>query len=101
MLHRLSDQIKCGYNNDLSVSDLPKADQRQKDDVARTTRSDRLPRRNDDRRVERRYDDRDRRHDDRPKSSRPGQFCRRRPDNVIHRRSDILTKAKYIYYICI
>jgi len=56
MLHRLSDQIKCGYNNDLSVSDLPKADQRQKDDVARTTRSDRLPRRNDDHREEQRYD---------------------------------------------
>ena len=27
MQHRFSDQIECGYDNDLSVSDLPKADQ--------------------------------------------------------------------------
>ena len=26
MQHRFSDQIECGYDNDLSVSDLPKAD---------------------------------------------------------------------------
>ena len=95
-----SDQIECGYKNDLSVCDLPKADQCHKDDIARTTRSDRLSRRND-RRVERRYDDRDRCHDDRLESSRAGQFRRRRSDNVIHRRLDILTKAKYLYYICI
>ena len=100
MQHRFSDQIECGYDNDLSVSDLLKADQWHKDDVARTTRSDCLPRRND-RRVERRYDDRNRCHDDRLESSRAGQFRRRRPDNVIRRRSDILTKAKYLYYICI
>ena len=42
MKHRFSDQIECGYNNDLSVSDPPKADQWRKDDVARTTRSNRL-----------------------------------------------------------
>ena len=46
------------------------ADQQHKNDVARTFRSDRLPRRNDDRREERRYNDRDRRHDDRLESSR-------------------------------
>jgi len=39
MQHRFSDQIECGYDNDLSVSDLPKADQWHKDDIARTTRS--------------------------------------------------------------
>ena len=79
----------------------PITDQHHKDDVAWTTRSDRLPRRNNDRREERCHDDRYRRHDDRLESLRAGQFRRRRPDNVIRRRSDILTKAKYLYYICI
>ena len=101
MSHRLTDQIECGYDNDLSISDLPKADQRHKDDIARTTRSDRLPRRNNDRREERCHDDRYRRHDDRLESWRAGQFRRCRPDNVIRHRSDILIKAKYLYYICI
>ena len=100
MSHRLSNQIECGYNNNLSVSDLPKDDQWHKDDVAWTTRSDRLPHRND-LRVERRYDDHDRCHDDRLESSKAGQFHRRRPDNVIRCRSDILTKAKYLTYIYI
>ena len=36
------------------------------------------PRRNDDRREERRYDDRDHSHDDRSKSSRTGQLHRQR-----------------------
>ena len=27
MQHRFSDQIECGYDNDISVSDLPNADQ--------------------------------------------------------------------------
>ena len=100
MSHHLSDQFECGYDNDLSVSDLPKADQWHKDDVDRTTRSDGLPRRNDHR-VERRYDDHDRCHNDRLESSRAGQFRRCRPDNVIRRRLGILNKAKYLYYICI
>ena len=100
MQHCFSYQIECGYDNDLSIPDLPKANQWHKDDVAQTTRSDRLPRCND-RRVERCYDDRDRCHDYRLESSRAEQFRRRRLDNVIRRRSDILTKAKYLYYICI
>ena len=101
MSHRLSDQIECIYDNNLSISDLPKADQRHKDNIARTTRSDRLPHHNDDRRVERCYDDHDRRHNDRLESLRVGQFRRRRPDNIIRLRSDIMTKDKYISYICI
>jgi len=82
MQHRFSDQIECGYDNDLSIFDLPKANQWHNDDVARTTRFDHLPRRND-RHVERRYDDRDRCHDDRLQSSRAGQFRRCRLDNII------------------
>ena len=39
-------------------------------------------------------DNRDRRHDDSSKSSRAGQFHQRRPDNAIHRRPDVLSKAK-------
>ena len=38
------------------------------------------PRRNDDRREERRYDNRDHSHGDRPKSSRTGQLHRDQPD---------------------
>jgi len=34
MQHRFSNQIECGYVNDLTESDLPKADQHHKDDVA-------------------------------------------------------------------
>jgi len=64
------------------------------DDVARTTYSDYLPRRNDDRREERRCDNHDRRHDNRPKSSRAVQFRQRQPDNAIRRRPDVLSKAK-------
>ena len=56
--------------------------------AAQTTRSDRLPCHND-RREERRYTDRDRRHDDRPESSRAGQFHRRR--------LDIMSKDKYLF----
>ena len=48
------------------------ADQRHKDNVVWTSWSDRLPRRNDDRREKRRYNDRDRRHDDRLETSRAG-----------------------------
>ena len=40
--------IECSYVNDPPKSDWPKADQRYKDDVAQTTRSDRLSHRNDD-----------------------------------------------------
>jgi hypothetical protein len=79
----------------------PKADQYYKDNVTQTTRSDRLPRRNDDRRKERRYDNRDRRHDDKPESLRAEQFCRRRPNNVIRYRPDVVTKVKYLSYFCI
>ena len=34
MPHRFSDQIECSYVNDLPDSDLPKANQWHKDDVA-------------------------------------------------------------------
>ena len=100
MQHHFFDQIECGYDNDLSIFDLPKVDQWHKDNVTQTTHFDSLPCHND-RRVERHYDDRDRCRDDRLESLRAGQFRRHRLDNVIRRRSDILTKAKYIYYICI
>ena len=56
----------------------------------RTTRSDRLPRHND-RRVERRYNDRDCCHDDMPESSRSGKFHRHRPD--------VMSKDKYLLYM--
>ena len=46
------------------------ADQRHNDDIARTTHSDRLPRRNDDRREERC-------HNDMLESTRARQFCQR------------------------
>jgi len=42
------------------------------------TTSTTRPRRNNDRRKERRYDNRDHRHDDRPESSRTGQLHRQR-----------------------
>ena len=64
----------------------PITDQHHKDDVAWTTRSDRLPRRNDDNRV--------RHHDDSSESSRAGQFSTRQPDNAIRHQSDVLSKAK-------
>jgi len=41
------------------------------------------------------YDNHDHHHNDRPKSSRARQFHHRRPDNVIHRRPDILTKVPF------
>lgn len=44
------------------------------------TCSDYLPRRNDDRHEEGRYDSCDHRYDDRSKSSRAGKFCRHRLD---------------------
>jgi len=44
------------------------------------TTSTTRPRRNDDRREERRYDNRDHRHDDRLENSRTGQLHRHRPD---------------------
>ena len=66
----LGRQIERGY--DLPESDLHKADQRHKDDDARTFWSDRLLRRNNDRCVEWRYDDRDCCRDERLESSRAG-----------------------------
>ena len=100
MQHRFSDQIECGCHNNLSISDLPKANQWHKDDVTWTTRFDYLSRHNDHC-IEWCYDDRDRCHDDKLESSRAEQFHRRRPDNIIRRRSDIMTKDKYLYYIYI
>ena len=64
------------------------------DDVARTTYSNHLLRRNNDRREERRHDNRDCRHDDSSESSNAGQLRQRQPDNAIRRRPDVLSKAK-------
>ena len=58
-----------------------------------------MPRRNDDRHEERRYDNRDRHHDDSSESLRAGQFRQRRPDNAIRRRPDILSKVKSRFHI--
>ena len=54
----------------------PRPEQLRRAPTTSTTR----PRRNDDRREERRYDNRDHSHDDRSKSSRTGQLHHRRPD---------------------
>ena len=54
------------------------------------TTSTTRPRRNDDRREERRYDNRDHRHDDRSESSRTGRLH--------HRRSDLYPKIRISSY---
>ncbi|XP_066341615.1 uncharacterized protein [Miscanthus floridulus] len=64
-------------------ADAKEADQHHKDDVTQTSRSERQPRCNDDRREERGDDDRDRRYNDRPEGSKARQFHHRRLDNAI------------------
>ena len=74
-----------------SYADSEEDDRQFKDDVARASRSDRHPCRDDDRCEERRYedrgrryDDRERHHNDRPEGSRAAQPRRRRPENFIN-----------------
>ena len=63
MQHRFSDQIECSYDNDLSISNLPKVDQWHKDDRLLCC---------NDCHIERCYNNHNRCHDDRLESMRAG-----------------------------
>ena len=80
MLHKRPQTIGKLLKVTNSYADSEEADRRFKDDVARASRSDHHPHRDDDRHEERRYEDRNRRydnherwHNDRPEGSRTAQ----------------------------